>query len=1340
VEISLADTVLPKVDHTRVTIPGKEPGYDEPGYTESVECSACHEVLEPAEYIPPLEKTTVNITYVYEGKSAGAFLASYVQNNDISQFNPNKTEYNTAEKGYTLDPLTNVNAVPGYEFCGWVDGYGNSVTSIAKGEEKSMVLYAKWQIQTYWVTFDCGDNGPDPVNIPDYANSDLKDIPDKSVHYTVETGLALNNYNPSLFQHTFVGWSTEEGFLINKIPAGTTGNIKVHANWTANRNRATSYQSYGDPLIIEDDVNGQILFVYNIGRIDNVPLNDGYYLGYFEKLDATMTYETETYMEEEDTKRINEMISLATTQSSGWTLSKDWNELYARSDGQESSNEKSKERTDTQGNTVGGEYFISNSEGGSSHMSTESGGSWSNSSKITTDDSWGLSSSVDINNEMYCDAELGFKNETTISAGVEAPVGIAKVSAGVENTTTVEANVKNGRKDTAAFHADSSESHYVGTVNSANAAGHYNSTQSASSNWNSTSGYTQSNSMHEESSVTDTIKEQIRINTTHNVEKSTGGGEENTYSKANTNTKESEYGTSVSISQGTREKTTYSKHLIGTNEGHYRMVPMGTFHVYAIVGYDIATDSYYVHCYNVQDDAVEVQLDYSRDRMTFDDCQNGAVDFEVPYDIAEYVAGFVGKTNGLEISYEGVVTDFEPSVVGLKDGSLKEFDGTVVVPMYEGKDNLDGSYSAVQVTSFNADAFQNVKDTLETLVLPIYVTEIPEGAFKDFKNLKTVIAYGVTKIGKDAFAGCDNLEKFYVDTAITSLGENAFEGVPEIVVAAYDSKVADAAIKSGAKRITLNLAYMNYEKDNFDNRKIDISEDTEYFALIGNGGVYNNVEINSKAKETMISNMIFANNADTPIRLDSEKVVLARVTVKNSPSFAMILTKDNASVQLLGDVVLNTDSQFAVLSKNVTLSKAAQNTTSMMKVNGAYLVCGDVINKNTYLNVEPTVITAEEFEMYLTTCVVTFDPNEGEVDTTEKLVYYGQPYGELPTPVRTGYAFNGWFTAKTGGTQVTKDSVLTVLANQTLYAQWTAMAYNVNWNTGTGYAITVKRTSSPYANATTGELTNGAVIYYGDVLSISYVRDDYYQIKSHGETAVTVTADVTSEQIFAIAELKPLSGWTLASEVPAGAQTVNTKWSYVLTSYTTSSSSTLDGWTHYNTTSAWGEYGAWSGWSTTAAYDSDSRDAESKNEHTGYNMIMYATMSTGGSRQFRSYSINGNYSGYGCSSSYGEFVHRRDATIAEVNAATTVAQGKYTSACSHPGYNKGNGTGYILPYGDLTYVFFINSNINTTYYRYRDRSLIYTYYFYKTENLESATYPSGDDISEIKEWVQYREK
>lgn len=49
----------------------------------------------------------------------------------------------------------------------------------------------------------------------------------------------------------------------------------------------------------------------------------------------------------------------------------------------------------------------------------------------------------------------------------------------------------------------------------------------------------------------------------------------------------------------------------------------------------------------------------------------------------------------------------------------------------------------------------------------------------------------------------------------------------------------------------------------------------------------------------------------------------------------------------------------------------------------------------------------------------------------------GSTYGTLPTPTRTGYTFDGWYTAATGGTKVTSSTTVTTSGNQTLYAHWT---------------------------------------------------------------------------------------------------------------------------------------------------------------------------------------------------------------------------------------------------------------------------------------------------------------
>ena len=67
---------------------------------------------------------------------------------------------------------------------------------------------------------------------------------------------------------------------------------------------------------------------------------------------------------------------------------------------------------------------------------------------------------------------------------------------------------------------------------------------------------------------------------------------------------------------------------------------------------------------------------------------------------------------------------------------------------------------------------------------------------------------------------------------------------------------------------------------------------------------------------------------------------------------------------------------------------------------------------------------------------VTFNPNDGSVDTTSKDVTYDSVYGDLPVPTRDGYGFKGWYTALENGTEVKSDTVMKKAGAQTLYAIW----------------------------------------------------------------------------------------------------------------------------------------------------------------------------------------------------------------------------------------------------------------------------------------------------------------
>ena len=74
------------------------------------------------------------------------------------------------------------------------------------------------------------------------------------------------------------------------------------------------------------------------------------------------------------------------------------------------------------------------------------------------------------------------------------------------------------------------------------------------------------------------------------------------------------------------------------------------------------------------------------------------------------------------------------------------------------------------------------------------------------------------------------------------------------------------------------------------------------------------------------------------------------------------------------------------------------------------------------------------FTIGSTSCTVTFNPNGGIVSPTTRTVAKGATVGTLPTPRYSGYIFDGWYTASSGGTKISSSSIIT--QNITLYAHW----------------------------------------------------------------------------------------------------------------------------------------------------------------------------------------------------------------------------------------------------------------------------------------------------------------
>ena len=131
---------------------------------------------------------------------------------------------------------------------------------------------------------------------------------------------------------------------------------------------------------------------------------------------------------------------------------------------------------------------------------------------------------------------------------------------------------------------------------------------------------------------------------------------------------------------------------------------------------------------------------------------------------------------------------------------------------------------------------------------------------------------------------------------------------------------------------------------------------------------------------------------------------------------------------------------------------------------------------------------------------VSFNGNEGSVSTSSKSVTYGSPYGLLPTPTRSGYSFGGWFTAASGGTQVTDSSNVTTASNHTLYA---------HWNSGNKYTVELNPNGGVLSNNSITVTYNSTYGSLNTPTRSGYSFEGWYT-SANGGSKVTSSTKVTT--------------------------------------------------------------------------------------------------------------------------------------------------------------------------------------------------------------------------------------
>ncbi len=164
------------------------------------------------------------------------------------------------------------------------------------------------------------------------------------------------------------------------------------------------------------------------------------------------------------------------------------------------------------------------------------------------------------------------------------------------------------------------------------------------------------------------------------------------------------------------------------------------------------------------------------------------------------------------------------------------------------------------------------------------------------------------------------------------------------------------------------------------------------------------------------------------------------------------------------------------------------------------------------------------------TYTVTYDANGGSVTTKNASVTYDKTYVSLPTPTRTGYTFDGWYNAKSGGTKIGTTTKVTTANDHTLYAHWKANTYTVTYDANGG-SVTPTSASVTY-DKTYDNLPKPT--------RTGYTFDGWYTAKSGG-TRIETTTKVTTDKNHTLYAHWTENTYTISFNANGGSGTVNSQ-------------------------------------------------------------------------------------------------------------------------------------------------------------------------------------------------------
>ena len=617
----------------------------------------------------------------------------------------------------------------------------------------------------------------------------------------------------------------------------------------------------------------------------------------------------------------------------------------------------------------------------------------------------------------------------------------------------------------------------------------------------------------------------------------------------------------------------------------------------------------------------------------------------------------------LDYSRDGSFTDYETSIIPFE------------IPYYV-NDYVNNKIAKTEGLVFDPDTGMIV-DYAPTgeapdniVVIPAYMSvDNHDGTFTSvkvkgiapglFKNNTDIVAVQmgrfIDEIPNSAFEGCTNL-KYIMSPGVTKIGNRAFAGCTSLekFTIPADITVLGTDAFAGVPEIAAVASNADIAQAAASSGADKITLDISEIPDGENAGMAFEIGRIS-AFELQGKDKEYKGLS---VKSDAETTVINGVTFTQNTKIPMELGSSNVTLdRVMADcsgyaLVLKADETNVKLNRSINLVSSSENA---------------VIAKSIHLT-------------NLTSGII------GKLDITGNLLVCGTVDGENRITFTSGEI-----------KYITEEEYENYLTSHTI-------TFDAN---GGSVAVESKLAS---LNMPIGELPVPSRDYYS--------FDGWYTQADGGEeiTADTIMTALTDITLYAHWQQNDVSAWTLASEVPNDVEIVDQKWTYTLTSYTTSSSSSLSGWTKYDTKRT-----GWGGTQGPLNYDPSNGARNVWSEQ-------YVKSTTKHYKYYHRW--NGSGAWGSDSSAPGWARHTCDLTYSLSKSGT------FGTGIQFYGEHKCSQCGALrmwIPNGTYT-----TNNYATRWY-YQDP--IYTYYYSKTEEKEAALDPTGqENVSNVQEYVQYRTK